>query len=201
MNNINRLFKFSINHHRLDFEETRYEHIIKGNLLHDIMAKIITKEELFSLDFLRRLTLSIFSVNRISIDRWNIEEEFVNPIYKLKDFDFIDFIFPKYRKIYIEREFIYSHKKTFKVYRPDRIVFSDNLNRIIEFKSYYPFNNNTFIGNKKIIYKYHRQIENYIKICKNFFNEYFVGYILYIKDGICEFVIEKEKEIFQWERL
>lgn len=136
------------------------DNTLYGNQLHDILAKIKTKEDLdYYIDNLDK---------EVNISDKN-KEKIKDTLFNIKDNKKLCSTLFDYKKVYIEKDLC---DKDGVLFRADRIVVKDDLTLVVDYK--------TGKKNDKTDKKYQEQINNYCNILKQVGFENVKGEIIYL---------------------
>lgn len=146
-----------------------FKKIRRGEILHLAISYITSIDNIDNLSTYVHKALSFFQEKK---EHWDIDNDFMTPLYKFFHTPLIEKIFPKdAKRIYIERNIISPNRLD--IFRPDRCILFDDHVIVVDFKSEEP-------TSSEIEYKYKKQIEIYCKLVKNIFSMPCYGYIAYI---------------------
>lgn len=150
-------------------EPANIDNIKKGEIVHFIMSKIKSKEDIKNLD---KITLKSLSYFGEKFYKWNIEKDFINPIKNIVDHPKLkNIMFIKDTKKFSERDIIIPLNNSYKTIRPDKVIISKQEVYVLEFKSEYSQD-----GYKKNM----DQLREYIFYLKKMFKKPVLGFLVYI---------------------
>ena len=154
---------------KISSESDNIDNIKKGEIVHFIMSKIKSKEDIKNLD---EITLKAISYFGEKFYKWNIEKDFINPIKNIVDHPKLkNIMFIKDAKNFSERDIIIPLNNSYKTIRPDKVIISKQEVYVLEFKSEYSED-----GYKKNI----AQLREYIFYLKKMFKKPVLGFLVYI---------------------
>jgi len=154
---------------KISSEPANIDNIKKGEIVHFIMSKIKSKEDIKNLD---KITLKSLSYFGEKFYKWNIEKDFINPIKNIVDHPKLkNIMFIKDTKKFSERDIIIPLNNSYKTIRPDKVIISKQEVYVLEFKSEYSQD-----SYKKNI----AQLREYIFYLKKMFKKPVLGFLVYI---------------------
>ena len=154
---------------KISSEPANIDNIKKGEIVHFIMSKIKSKEDIKNLD---KITLKSLSYFGEKFYKWNIEKDFINPIKNIVDHPKLkNIMFIKDTKKFSERDIIIPLNNSYKTIRPDKVIISKQEVYVLEFKSEYSQDS----------YKENiAQLREYIFYLKKMFKKPVLGFLVYI---------------------